>query len=94
VALADAFVRRVIALVLSQPVLKRTALRVALRFPGLLQRFKAQIKVVMVPDRVPEALTARPPPPSSQSSVVGPRFRSLILGEIARLDDTSKEGKR
>ena len=93
-ALADAFVRRVIALVLSQPVLKRTALRVALRFPDLLQRFKAQIKVVMVPDRVPEALTARPPSPSSQSSVVGPRFRSLILDEIARLDDTSKEGKR
>lgn len=65
-----------INLVLTRPRLKRMAVRVAHRFPGLLQRFKPQIKVVM---------SAAPAPgPSNPATVIGPRFRSLILDELQR----------
>lgn len=76
---------RAINLVLTRPWLKRIALRVAQRFPGLLQRYKPQIKVVM---------SAAPAPgPSNPATVIGPRFRSLILDELQRLDHPSQHGK-
>lgn len=78
-------VRHLIGLVLASPVLKRLALRVALRYPALLQRFKSRIKDAMAP---PEAHQAAPsaPPPSSPATVLGPRFKTMILDELQRLD--------
>lgn len=77
-------VRRLIGLVLASPVLKRLALRVALRYPALLQRFKSRIKDAMAP---PDAHQAAPsaPPPSGPATVLGPRFKTMILDELREL---------
>jgi hypothetical protein len=76
---------RAINFILARPSLKRVALRTARHFPGLLQRYKTDIKVVMA--------AAPPPGHSNHTTVIGPRFRSLILDELQRLESPSQQGK-
>lgn len=78
-------VRRLIGLVLASPVLKRLALRVALRYPALLQRFKSRIKDAMAPPDAHQAAPSAPPPPSGPATVLGPRFKTMILDELREL---------
>jgi hypothetical protein len=85
-----ALVRRAIYLVSTRPALKRLALRVARRFPGLLLRFKSRLKEVVEPAGASQTGTAAPPP-SSHTTVLGPRFRALILDELQRLEHPSQQ---
>ncbi|XYJ11344.1 hypothetical protein ACSUZJ_04975 [Telluria sp. B2] len=90
--LHSVLLRRAIGIVVNLPALRRVALRVALRYPGLVQRFKRHLKDVMLPagPSLP-ALTA--PGPSGPATRLGPPFKELILDELHRLDAPSGEGK-
>jgi hypothetical protein len=85
-------VRRAIGLVVKQPLLRRLALRVALRHPGLLQRFKQQLKDVMLPAEAGMP-AVEAPGPSSPATVLGPRFRDLILDELQRPATPAQQGE-
>jgi hypothetical protein len=82
--------RRAIYFVLTRPALKRLALSVASQFPGTLARLKARIKAGVEPASANPAAVSPVPPVSSPATVLGPRFRALILEELQRLDHTSQ----
>ncbi len=90
--LHSVLLRRAIGMAVKQPVLRRLALRVALRYPGLLHRFKRHLKDVMLPAGTSlPASTA--PAPSGPASRLGPPFKELILDNLQRPDAPSSEGK-
>lgn len=83
--------RRLIRLALANPTLRRLALRIALRHPELVARFKARLQTGSAPLPPPQA--AMSVAPSSHTTVLGPRFKTLILDELARSSDPAHEGK-
>jgi hypothetical protein len=86
--LGSAITRRLIDVVRANPSLKR----VALRFPTVVQRFQGHIRedlATMSP--APQAMPA--PAPANRTTVLGPRFRALILDEIQRYEDPQYQGK-
>lgn len=87
--LAGALTRRLIDIVRASPPLKR----VAMRFPGLVRRFQGHIRQDLATIS-PTAQGAPAPAPASRTTVLGPRFRALILDEIQRYEDSQYQGKQ
>jgi hypothetical protein len=86
--LGSAVTRRLIDVVRASPTLKR----IALRFPGVVRRFQGHIREDLA--TISPAVQAMPaPPPANRTSVLGPRFRALILDEIQRYEDPQYQGK-
>ena len=84
-------VRRAIYFVLTRPALRRLALGAASHFPGLLLRLKSRIKNGVEPASAGPAAVPPLPPLSSHTTVLGPRFRALILDELQRLEHPSQQ---
>lgn len=85
--MGGALVRRAIYFVLTRPALKRLAMGIASHFPGLVFRLKSRIR----PASASPAGVPPPPPPSNPTTVLGPRFRALILDELQRLERPSQQ---
>jgi hypothetical protein len=85
----DGLLRRLLRLAVANPPLHRLATRLALRYPALFRRIRARV----VPHAPPAAAPAAPVAPSSHTTVLGPRFKTLILDELAHSADPASEGK-
>ncbi len=86
--LGGAVTRRLIDVVRASPSLKR----VALRFPTVVQRFQGHIREELATIS-PAAQVMPAPAPANRTTVLGPRFRALILDEIQRYEDPQYQGK-
>jgi hypothetical protein len=86
--------RRAIAIVANQPLLRRLALRLVLRFPALLLRFKSHIKDALVLHDADGAASVSIPPLAGDTTVLGPRFKNMILEEIQGLNHVVHEENR
>jgi hypothetical protein len=85
--LSGAVARRLIRFVVARPWLKR----IALHFPSVVQRVKGHVRQDL--DAMsPTPPASQAPAPSSRTTVLGPRFRALILDEIQRYEDPQYQG--
>lgn len=89
----DGVLRRLLRVAVANPPLHRLATRLALRYPTLFQRIRARIVPHAPPAGAPAAAQAAPVAPSSHTTVLGPRFKTLILDELAHSADPASEGK-
>jgi hypothetical protein len=87
--LVGALTRRLIDIVRASPPLKR----IAMRFPSLVRRFQGHIRQDLATIS-PITQVAPAPAPANRTTVLGPRFRALILDEIQRYEDPQYRGKQ
>lgn len=101
--LGNGLLRRSIKLVLANPPLYRLASRFVKRYPGFYARLRSHIAADapavhaspagIAPTGIPPSPAIVAVPPASHTTVLGTRFRTLILDELARSTDASYEGK-
>jgi pyruvate/2-oxoglutarate dehydrogenase complex dihydrolipoamide acyltransferase (E2) component len=82
-----AMLRRMIRATLAQPAVRRVVLRLALRHPKLVARLRTHLHggATLLP--IPVSTV---PAPSNPASVLGPRFRMLLIDDCARFSDLQK----
>jgi hypothetical protein len=85
--LPKALARRTLRVALAQPFLRRAARHIAGRFPALAQRLRTHLH-----GEAAQFLAATMvPAESSPDSVLGPRFRALMLSDISQLSPVSTQ---
>jgi hypothetical protein len=85
--LSGAVARRLIRFVVARPWLKR----LALHFPWIVQRVKGHVRQDLAA-MSPASPASQAPAPTGRTTVLGPRFRALILDEIQRYEDPQYQG--
>lgn len=77
-----ALARRTLRATVSQPVVRRIARDLDVRFPALARRLRARLHGIA--GRQPAPFTVVPPP-ADPAGVIGPRFRVLLLDDLAQV---------
>lgn len=78
---AKALVRRAVRGALAQPAVRRAARHLAVRFPALARRLRTRLHGGAVLHAPPPTAV---PPESNPADVLGPRFRALLLADLAQ----------